>query len=277
MNVYDDFKSYWGETSLEKLENFDFFANLPLNSQFLPENEPKGPQGPIGTPQDDKNYFFKLPGYENPRLGKRIFELSPIGKKLVWPYHAYGGHIGFSPIWGSTPRKNDGDSAENQSVYMSGQFKKIKLMQWGGCRFTPLAPPLIWLWYIRVGQKFSIKRPGVLKYVLIFTLKGSEIFFGQNWKPSRPTPTPLKAYGHSWFLPRKKWNPKILVLEKNFCHKKVASWWVMTFWKKKIFCRTPRKPPGGYFKDFRLILTILGFKELKMGQKRKFLSQISWS
>ena len=47
------------------------------------------------------------------------------------------------------------------------------------------------------------------------------------------------------------------------------------FLEKKFFCRTPRKPPGGYFKDFRLIFTILGFKELKMGQKRKFLSQIS--
>ena len=40
-------------------------------------------KGPIGTPQDDKNYFFELPGYGNPMLGKRIFELSPIGKKLV--------------------------------------------------------------------------------------------------------------------------------------------------------------------------------------------------
>ena len=31
----------------------------------------------------------------------------------------------FLPIWGSHPRKNDGDFAENQSVYRSGQFKKI--------------------------------------------------------------------------------------------------------------------------------------------------------
>ena len=83
LNVYDVLKSYWGETSLKKLESFDFFANFSRNRHFLPENEPKGPQGPIGTPQDDKNYFFELPGYENPMLGKRIFELSPIGKKLV--------------------------------------------------------------------------------------------------------------------------------------------------------------------------------------------------
>ena len=43
-------------------------------------NKPKGPQGPFGTPQDDKNYLFELPGYENPMLGKRIFDLSPIKK-----------------------------------------------------------------------------------------------------------------------------------------------------------------------------------------------------
>ena len=84
LSVYDVLKSYWGETSLKKLENFDFFANLSKNSHFLPENEPKGPQGPIGTPQDDKNCFFELPGYENPMVGKRIFDLSPIEKS--WCY-----------------------------------------------------------------------------------------------------------------------------------------------------------------------------------------------
>ena len=83
LSVYDVFKSYWVEKGLKKLENFDFFANLSQNRHFLPKNEPKGPQGPIGTPQDDKNCFFELPGYESPMLGKRIFELSPIEKKLV--------------------------------------------------------------------------------------------------------------------------------------------------------------------------------------------------
>ena len=29
-----------------------------------------------------------MPGYENPIDGKRIFELSAIEKKLVWPYQA---------------------------------------------------------------------------------------------------------------------------------------------------------------------------------------------
>ena len=84
------------ETDLKKLENFDFCGNLSGNILFRPKNGPKGPQGPIGTPQDDKNCFFELPGYGNPMLGKRIFELSPIEKKLVWPYHGYGGHVGFS-------------------------------------------------------------------------------------------------------------------------------------------------------------------------------------
>ena len=53
---------------------------MPQNSQFFPESEPKGPQGPIWTPQDDKNCFFELPGYENPMLEKIFFELSPIEK-----------------------------------------------------------------------------------------------------------------------------------------------------------------------------------------------------
>ena len=43
------------------------------------------------------------------------------------------------------------------------------------------------------------------------------------------------------------------------------------FLGKKFFCRTPRKPLGGYFKDFRLIFTILSFKDLKMGQKKEIL------
>ena len=53
------------------------------NIPFHPDNELKGPQGPIETPQDQKKFFLVLPGYENPMLEKRIFELSPIGKKLV--------------------------------------------------------------------------------------------------------------------------------------------------------------------------------------------------
>ena len=41
----------------------------------------KGPRSLLGPPRMT-NYFFELPGYENPMLGKRIFDLSPIEKKL---------------------------------------------------------------------------------------------------------------------------------------------------------------------------------------------------
>ena len=75
-------KSYWGETSLKKLENFDFMQICPKIGIFALKRA-KSPQGAVGTHQDDKNCFFELPGYENPMLGKRIFELSPIEKKLV--------------------------------------------------------------------------------------------------------------------------------------------------------------------------------------------------
>ena len=64
-------------------------------------------------PHDTKNSFNKLPGYENPRLEKKILELSPIEKKLVLPYQAlrgrkfkmaataksYGGFLGNFLIW----------------------------------------------------------------------------------------------------------------------------------------------------------------------------------
>ena len=73
LSVYDVFKSYWVEKGLKKLENFDFFANLSQNRHFLPKNEPKGPQGTIGTPQSNKNYFSELPGYGNPMLEKKNF------------------------------------------------------------------------------------------------------------------------------------------------------------------------------------------------------------
>ena len=61
----------------------DFFWKIAQKSRFWPKNKPKGPQGSIGTPHDDKNYCSELPGYENSMKEKRIFELSPIEKKLV--------------------------------------------------------------------------------------------------------------------------------------------------------------------------------------------------
>ena len=53
----------------------------------------KAPWDPLGPPRMTKIIFFELPGYENPMLEKGIFELSPIGKKLVGPYLALGLHI----------------------------------------------------------------------------------------------------------------------------------------------------------------------------------------
>ena len=58
----------------------------PNITLFCPKTSQKVPQGPIGTPQDNKYYFFELPGYETPKLGKRIFKVSAIEKKLIWPY-----------------------------------------------------------------------------------------------------------------------------------------------------------------------------------------------
>ena len=49
---------------------------------FCPKKSQKAP-GTHWHPQDDKNYCSELPGYENSMKEKRIFELSPIEKKLV--------------------------------------------------------------------------------------------------------------------------------------------------------------------------------------------------
>ena len=54
------------QTSLKKLVNLNFYGNLSQNSHFLPSTEPKGPQGPIETPENEKNIFSELPAYENP-------------------------------------------------------------------------------------------------------------------------------------------------------------------------------------------------------------------
>ena len=63
----------------------DFYDKLVKNGRFYPPNEPKGPQGPIGTPKDHENYFFELQGYEFLVLEKRVFEFTPIEKK--WSNH----------------------------------------------------------------------------------------------------------------------------------------------------------------------------------------------
>ena len=47
------------------------------------------------------------------------------------------------------------------------------------------------------------------------------------------------------------------------------------FLKKIFLIGPPLTPQGGYFKEFWEFIVILGFKGLKMGQKRKVLSQIS--
>ena len=47
------------------------------------------------------------------------------------------------------------------------------------------------------------------------------------------------------------------------------------FLKKKFWSDPPGPAQGGYFKEFWEFFVILGFKGLKMGQKRKVLSQIT--
>ena len=50
---------------------------------FRPKMGQKAPRGPLGPPQEGKNFSSELPGYENSMKEKIIFDLSPIEKKLV--------------------------------------------------------------------------------------------------------------------------------------------------------------------------------------------------
>ena len=51
----------------------------------MPLKKPKGPRVLLGPPPQDPKIIFELPGYQNPMVGKRIFELSPIKKN--WSDH----------------------------------------------------------------------------------------------------------------------------------------------------------------------------------------------
>ena len=57
----------------------------------------KSPNSPKYRAHGFPNRFIRSPVLINPIVEKRISMLSPIGKKLVWPYQALGGHLGFWP------------------------------------------------------------------------------------------------------------------------------------------------------------------------------------
>ena len=55
---------------------------MSKNSPFCPKTSQKAPRDPLAPLRMKKVNFFELPVYENPMLGKRIFKLSPIEKKV---------------------------------------------------------------------------------------------------------------------------------------------------------------------------------------------------
>ena len=74
----------------------DFYDKLFKNCHFQPQKEPKGPKGPIETPQDHENNFFELPGYENPMLEKKILNYLPQEKS--WFDHVPSAKIDITAI-----------------------------------------------------------------------------------------------------------------------------------------------------------------------------------
>ena len=81
---------FWSINTCKKARKLGFLRKFAPKKPFLPENEPKGPNEPSGTPQDDKNRFHELLGYEKLMIEKFFFELSSIEKKLFRPYHPFG-------------------------------------------------------------------------------------------------------------------------------------------------------------------------------------------
>ena len=51
--------------------------NWPKAALFSPKNEPKGSQGPIGTPRDHENSFPEMQGYEISMLGRKFLNYLP--------------------------------------------------------------------------------------------------------------------------------------------------------------------------------------------------------
>ena len=94
------------------------------------------PNSPKYRARGFQNSFVALPVPINPMLGKGILMLSPIGKKLVWPYQALGGHLGFWPPGppGSTFFRGNIIYFQEYTSKKSSTSKKFSLG--GGCSHT---------------------------------------------------------------------------------------------------------------------------------------------
>ena len=69
--------------------------------------------------------YSRVARIKNPMLGKRIFDLFPIEKKLVRPYQALCRHFGFWPKRGSTAQKFSGGTIFFNQYNVLGHSKKM--------------------------------------------------------------------------------------------------------------------------------------------------------
>ena len=74
-------------------------------------------------------------------IEKRIFKLSPIGKKLVWPYHVLGGHLGF---WATGPKVPRYLMGTHRFLIPKGIPETMQVVPGcqGGAEGPPVAPSL---------------------------------------------------------------------------------------------------------------------------------------
>ena len=76
------FKSPDGEKQVLKSYKTSIFREICSKIAPFCSKTGQKPPGTHWDPQDDKIYFSEWSGYEYSMLGGRIFELSPVGKKL---------------------------------------------------------------------------------------------------------------------------------------------------------------------------------------------------
>ena len=83
LNVYDVFKSYWGEKkSLKRLENFDFFQNLSQNRHVFALKRAKRPPGAHWEHPRWQKLFFLVARIWKPHTSKNSFWVISHRKKV---------------------------------------------------------------------------------------------------------------------------------------------------------------------------------------------------
>ena len=150
---------------------------------------------------------------------KIIFDLSPIEKKLVWPYQALHCHFGFWLKRGSTAQKFCWRTIFFNQYHVLDHLKQKMAAMGGGAGKPHCGVPLKGKWHINFGRKF---RYNVFffhvkfSFLVIYHLVVRSYFSGGRFSGHPPpkkwvfskTPSPTQGFRVSplWKFDWKKWN-----------------------------------------------------------------------